>query len=60
MVNAENWIDGFELTPVGTDVKEYKWIKDKMSRTIAEHNGEKINGYEILEVKIILILIQLR
>jgi hypothetical protein len=44
------WCEGFELVPVGANHEKFKWIKEKMSRTIVEHNGRKIGGYEIVEV----------
>lgn len=50
MNDCDEWCDGFELTPIDAHLEKYKWIKDKMSRTIVEHNGKKIGGYEIVEV----------
>jgi hypothetical protein len=52
MDDRNEWCDGFELTPIGAQHKKYKWINDKMSKTIVEHNGKKIGGYEIVEVRI--------
>jgi hypothetical protein len=52
MEDSNEWCDGFELTPIDAQHEKYQWIKSKMSKTIVEHNGTKIGGYEIVEVRI--------
>jgi hypothetical protein len=54
MEDSNEWCDGFELTPIDAQHEKYRWIQSKMSKTIVEHNGTKIGGYEIVEVRISL------
>ncbi|XP_059490043.1 poly [ADP-ribose] polymerase tankyrase-2-like [Neocloeon triangulifer] len=49
-MDCEQWVDGFELRPLPKTHESVQWARQKMSKTIVEHNGKKIAGYEIVEV----------
>jgi hypothetical protein len=50
LVFFDRLVGKIELESIDPQNERFKWIEKKMSKSIGEHNGQRIDGYEILKV----------